>query len=70
MGEEKIGWFWTNKEIFEMPSLSGEKYENDRFIFIVKKLTDESFIGTWALLNVEEKKVTKIYGWMLLPSNQ
>jgi len=65
VNQEKIGWFWTNEQIFEGPASAGAGYENQRFIFIVKKLLDGSHVGSWALLDLKTGEAHP-YGWVLL----
>ena len=63
--QQKIGWFWTNEQIFEGPISAGTGYEDKRFIFIVKNLTNGSHVGSWALLDLKSGEAIP-YGWILL----
>jgi len=65
VGKEKIGWFWTNDQIFEGPKSAGAGYESQRFIFIVRKLINGAHVGSWALLDLETGEANP-YGWVML----
>jgi len=62
---EEIGWFWTNKYIFEGPTVAGNEYEDHRFIFVVRQSSSGSKEGSWALLNISNGQV-RPYGWLPL----
>jgi hypothetical protein len=65
VGSEEIGWFWTNKHVFEGPSMAGSEYDNQRFIFLMRKDADGGQEGSWALLDITTGQATP-YGWLPL----
>ena len=65
VGSEEIGWFWTNKHVFEGPSMAGSEYDNQRFIFLLRKDADGGQEGSWALLDITTGQATP-YGWLPL----
>jgi len=65
VGDQKIGWFWTSDQVFNQPTSAGVAYENMRFIFIVQKDIYDSYLGSWALLNIETREAIP-YGWFSL----
>ena len=65
VGSEEIGWFWTNKHVFEGPSMAGSEYDNQRFIFLMRKDADGGQVGSWALLDITTGQATP-YGWLPL----
>ena len=63
--DEEIGWFWTNKYVFEGPSMAGSEYDSQRFIFLLRKTNSGGQEGSWALLDISTGRV-KPYGWLPL----
>ena len=63
--DEEVGWFWTNKFVFEGPSAAGAEYDNQRFIFLLRDSSDGRKEGSWALLDITTGQ-TKPYGWLPL----
>ena len=62
---EEIGWFWTNKYIFEGPTVAGNEYEDHRFIFVLRQSSSGSKEGSWALLDISNGHI-RPYGWLPL----
>jgi hypothetical protein len=62
---QEMGWFWTNKFVFEGPSQAGSEYENQRFVFLVRETSNGGQEGSWALLDITTGQA-KPYGWLPL----
>ena len=67
---EKLGWFWTSKQTFNDPTIGDD---NQRFIFLVRKMPNGGWEGSWAILDLGVEgdpgsaEIILEYGYVPLP---